>query len=607
MLSSFNTATARAQQKRKLIDGDNRRGDTKKVCLTANQRMFEADALAGADQSPRTTLVQPWDDTNTEIFKEQLTSGETGQCSSGTESLNFDAPDTISQDHWFYGKVLNSLLLLSLPEQNPTGVPHPLTCYSPVRPLDTAYVQAEKQKAHVAFNDPDQRIKDYFHNNLVARASERMIRKGAVLEHYHGALPQHIKAQWEASARVRHIKNELRIKSWQWEREHARAEIMSTFGVTRQNLIGCGGFGRVYAFKYTLKMSQRLNIKVDSKREPKLDSDMVVKIGASAENAPEKAWYRRFQQEETPCSYLVQFFDIEIPDDRHFTTICLERASGGSLSSLIHDGLPMAERQLWQLLHNVSAALSYLHEGWLPSRPNGCAGWSPIIHKDLKSANILCKQAMDCGYTFVITDFGLTTFEPTTSNSPGTPEYLHPEYPMEITAAFDVWALGCVLHEAITLQLPRYNVTALNSHNIHPNNLRYHLSGRELCQAIAKQPVRPVLVHLRPENWESNEQFVAFCSPDYCSTSKALSKTMHEILSGIQTRPSALGLHLLVHQTIKYCDEITAKAGTSSQDDAFKVALEGIDCDDVLQQYIATAATQFEFEMNGGWQGLCYP
>ena len=99
------------------------------------------------------------------------------------------------------------------------------------------------------------------------------------------------------------------------------------------------------------------------------------------------------------------------------------------------------------LATDVTAALDYAHA-------------SNVIHRDIKPENILLEndRALVC-------DFGLaraldrSALEPISSSGIvlGTPAYMSPEQAMgraAIGKACDIYALGCVLYEALTGSLP---------------------------------------------------------------------------------------------------------------------------------------------------------
>jgi serine/threonine protein kinase len=86
-----------------------------------------------------------------------------------------------------------------------------------------------------------------------------------------------------------------------------------------------------------------------------------------------------------------------------------------------------------------------------------------LVHRDVKPANILIARGRDGGEWAYLTDFGLT--KGTTSDAArqtqtgqwvGTPDYIAPEQVQggKVDGRADIYALGCVLFEALTGRLP---------------------------------------------------------------------------------------------------------------------------------------------------------
>ena len=92
----------------------------------------------------------------------------------------------------------------------------------------------------------------------------------------------------------------------------------------------------------------------------------------------------------------------------------------------------------------ICEALQYLHE-------------RKILHRDLKSKNIFLSNQNS---TIKLGDFGISRFLNSTTElaqtAIGTPYYLSPEICESKPYHFksDIWALGCVLYELLTLQHP---------------------------------------------------------------------------------------------------------------------------------------------------------
>jgi serine/threonine protein kinase len=134
--------------------------------------------------------------------------------------------------------------------------------------------------------------------------------------------------------------------------------------------------------------------------------------------------------------------------DQPSTWLLMELCSGGSLMALLRrsslDSLSWAQR------HNigvgVASGVDFLHS----QSP-------PVIHRDLKSANVVLTEAL----VPKLCDFGISAFLPALSASAaasklsgiGTPRYMAPElilegrYPGSAPQAIDVFGLGVVLHD----------------------------------------------------------------------------------------------------------------------------------------------------------------
>eukprot|EP00210_Caulerpa_lentillifera_P005012 g4786.t1 len=127
--------------------------------------------------------------------------------------------------------------------------------------------------------------------------------------------------------------------------------------------------------------------------------------------------------------------------------IVMDYAEGGSLYRRIReskDGCLMAD-ETWRMFLQCLLALDYT----LQKR---------IIHRDIKSLNILLLKTH--GGDFVLSDFGIARALATDSDFArtllGTPFYLSPELcdDAPYNEKSDIWALGVVLYECITGELP---------------------------------------------------------------------------------------------------------------------------------------------------------
>lgn len=120
-----------------------------------------------------------------------------------------------------------------------------------------------------------------------------------------------------------------------------------------------------------------------------------------------------------------------------------EFMSNGSLASLMYGddtrNLNWEERLLIAL--DVSHGIEYLHDGAVP----------PVIHRDLKSANILLDKSMRAK----VADFGLSkeeVFDGRYSGLKGTYGYMDPDYMStnNYTKKSDIYSFGIILFELLT-------------------------------------------------------------------------------------------------------------------------------------------------------------
>ncbi|GLT72851.1 hypothetical protein SLA2020_447500 [Shorea laevis] len=123
-----------------------------------------------------------------------------------------------------------------------------------------------------------------------------------------------------------------------------------------------------------------------------------------------------------------------------------EYMPNGNLQEHLSDGnqnILSWEKRL-QIAIEAAQGLEYLHNGCKP----------PIIHRDVKSTNILLNENLQAK----LADFGLSKIFPTDDGThmstkiAGTPGYLDPEYfqSNRLTEKSDVYSFGIVLLEIIT-------------------------------------------------------------------------------------------------------------------------------------------------------------
>lgn len=177
---------------------------------------------------------------------------------------------------------------------------------------------------------------------------------------------------------------------------------------------------------------------------------------------PSRRELTRFQSEAETVARLqhpniIQIFEIGRSNGLPF--LALELAEKGTLARRLQE-LPFTPRAAAELIETLARAVQHAHD-------------QQVIHRDLKPANILF--ATDG--TVKISDFGLAKLLEADSDSPrdatqtgeplGTPRYMAPEQAAgtqdQIGPATDVYALGTLLFECLTGQVPFVSASAIET------------------------------------------------------------------------------------------------------------------------------------------------
>jgi tRNA A-37 threonylcarbamoyl transferase component Bud32 len=205
-------------------------------------------------------------------------------------------------------------------------------------------------------------------------------------------------------------------------------------------LIGEGGMGAVYEGE-NVRIKRRVAIKVLH--------------AATATNAEA---VQRFEREAQAAGRIGSDHILEVLDLGTLTNndrfMVMEYLDGEPLSARIQRRVRLAPRELVPLARQMLAGLAAAHS----------AG---IIHRDLKPDNIyiLREKAGQADYVKII-DFGISKFQAMsgdvmnmtrTGTVMGTPYYMSPEQAngsREADARSDLYAVGVIMYEAITGQVP---------------------------------------------------------------------------------------------------------------------------------------------------------
>ncbi|XP_051119648.1 calcium/calmodulin-regulated receptor-like kinase 2 isoform X2 [Andrographis paniculata] len=232
--------------------------------------------------------------------------------------------------------------------------------------------------------------------------------------------------------------------SW-WKNNHSKDRLPSASGIPRysykdiqkgtQNfttVLGQGSFGLVY------------------KAIMPAGEEVAVKVLASDSKQGEKEF-------QTEVSLLARLHHRNLVNlvgyciDKGQYMLVYEYMRNGSLENLLYND---EERILsWedrlQIVLDIAHGIEYLHDGAVP----------PVIHRDLKSANILLNHSMRAK----VADFGLSkeeAFDGRNSGLKGTYGYIDPAYisTSYFTTKSDVYSFGIIIFELITAIHPHQNL-----------------------------------------------------------------------------------------------------------------------------------------------------
>ncbi|HNB21520.1 MAG TPA: serine/threonine-protein kinase, partial [Candidatus Melainabacteria bacterium] len=201
----------------------------------------------------------------------------------------------------------------------------------------------------------------------------------------------------------------------------------------------------------------------------------------------DETWLR-FQQEAKATSMLdhpnlISVHDYGIIDGKH-PFFVMDLVEGSTLSQIIKKEGPLTVEKAIPIFIQVCFGLAYAHE-------------LGIVHRDLKPSNIMVLKtdAANSGVGVKIVDFGiakLKTPEGTeaqgltkTGEVFGSPLYMSPEQCLgnRIDHRSDIYAIGCVLFEALTGLPPFMGSTALSTMMMHqaekPPSLKEATLGKE--------------------------------------------------------------------------------------------------------------------------------
>ncbi|CAJ1067134.1 mitogen-activated protein kinase kinase kinase 21 isoform X2 [Xyrichtys novacula] len=209
-----------------------------------------------------------------------------------------------------------------------------------------------------------------------------------------------------------------------------------------EEIIGVGGFGKVY--RGTWK-DQEVAVKA-ARQDP--DEDITATAGSVKQEA------KLFSMLQHPNIIKLEGVCLDEPN----LCLVMEYARGGTLNRAL-TGRRIPPHILVNWAVQIARGMHYLHEEAVV----------PIIHRDLKSSNILLLEKIendDIGRkTLKITDFGLARewHKTTKMSAAGTYSWMAPEVIKSslFSKGSDVWGYGVLLWELLTGEVPYRGIDGL--------------------------------------------------------------------------------------------------------------------------------------------------
>lgn len=213
---------------------------------------------------------------------------------------------------------------------------------------------------------------------------------------------------------------------------------------------------RVGRFYLTEKIGKGSNGDVFLGHDPVIDRDVAIKILLSSNSAADKKQReQQFINEARAAGRLshpniVTIFDAS--SEGGTTFIAMEFMQGQDLRHILADGKRYDIIETAGIVSKVADALAYAHA-------NG------VIHRDIKPANIFIlpnmqPKVLDFGIARapnrVLDESGAQAHTLFNNNILGTPNYMSPEQATgkQVNALTDVYSLGAVMYEMLTMQKP---------------------------------------------------------------------------------------------------------------------------------------------------------
>lgn len=201
-------------------------------------------------------------------------------------------------------------------------------------------------------------------------------------------------------------------------------------------------------------------------RDLALGRDVAIKVLLPGRHFTEDSLIR-FQREAKAVGILNHPNIVNVYEINTFAEgepyIAMEFVDGQTLFQQVEGTKGLPVDTAIDIMRQCAGALAYAHK-------------QGIVHRDIKSGNIMLTRAPQGGWQPKIVDFGIArTLEEDAINLTrtgevfGSPRYMSPEQCRgeKIDARTDIYSLGCAFYEALTGEVPFRGATALDTMRMH--------------------------------------------------------------------------------------------------------------------------------------------
>lgn len=186
--------------------------------------------------------------------------------------------------------------------------------------------------------------------------------------------------------------------------------------------------------------------------DPVIERDVAVKaiqLAFQVSTEEKQVYLNRFYREAKAAGKLnhpniVTIYDVDEDKETGTPFIVMEFLEGTTLQEIVNDGILLPVHDVKTIIIQIADALNYAHR-------------QGVVHRDVKSANIILVEGMKCK----IMDFGIArmaTSDLTKSGQfIGTPNYMSPEQidgKAMVDGRSDLFALGVIFYLLLTGERP---------------------------------------------------------------------------------------------------------------------------------------------------------